>query len=194
VASPSGHRAQVIYSRGNLLIAADDSSLNQILRDIGRQTGMKISGSVRDERVYGTYGPAPPSEILASLLDGTGSNMLLRESPQHAPEELILSPRTGGVTPPNPNARGYDDDAASRDDQARQPEPVQPVEPPPAQPENAQTGGFTANPPNGADGNSPPAPAGTNPASPNGVQTPQQIFQQLQQLEKAQPQQPANPR
>jgi hypothetical protein len=193
VASPTGHRAQVVYSRGELRITADDSSLNQILRDVGRQTGMKITGSVNDDRVYGTYGPGAPSEILAGLLEGTGSNMLLREKADHAPEELILTPREGGVTPPNPNARGYDDDSAAREEQQNQPAPSPPEAAPQPAADSAAAGGAAANPPTGTDGNTTPAASATNPTSPNGVQTPQQIFQQLQQLQRAQPQQQANP-
>jgi hypothetical protein len=96
----AGSIAQVTYSNGLLTVAADNSSLNQILREISRQTGMRISGGVSDERVYGSYGPGTPARILAALLDGTGSNMLLRETASNAPAELILTPRLGGPTPP----------------------------------------------------------------------------------------------
>jgi hypothetical protein len=47
------HAADVAYSRGQLEVHADNSSLNQILRDVSRQTGMKVTGDVIDERVYG---------------------------------------------------------------------------------------------------------------------------------------------
>jgi hypothetical protein len=177
-----------VYARGQLQITADDSSLNQILRDIGRQTGMKVTGSVNEDRVYGTYGPGRPSEVLESLLEGSGSNMVLRETAGDAPAELILTPRVGGVTPPNPNARNYDDDAATEPVQpptpARQEEPVQ-RQPPgdTREPYPAQGGAAAA-------GESPAA--GTNPASPNGVQTPQQVFEQLQRLQRSQQHQ-ANP-
>jgi hypothetical protein len=42
------------------------------------------------------------------LLDGTGANVLLKERPDHAPLELVLSPRIGGVTPPGPSSPAYD--------------------------------------------------------------------------------------
>src|ERR1700679_2339706 len=98
------HRATATYAAGLLNVRADNSSLNQILRAIARLTGMTITGGVTDERVFGNYGPAEPSTILATLLDGTGSNMILRESATSAPSELVLTPRNGGPTPPNPNA------------------------------------------------------------------------------------------
>jgi len=109
------HRAVVTYAAGLIDVHAENSSLNQILRSISHLTGMTITGGVADERVFGNYGPAEPSTILATLLGGTGSNMLLRESTSNAPSELILTPRTGGVTPPSPTAAVYND--APDDDQ-----------------------------------------------------------------------------
>jgi hypothetical protein len=92
--------AEVTYANGLLRIAADDSSLDEILRSIARETGMKITGGVSDESVYGTYGPSTPARVLASLLDGTASNMLFRAGSSNAAAELVLTPRLGGVTPP----------------------------------------------------------------------------------------------
>lgn len=104
--------AGVTYREGQLEVRADNSSLNGILVEISRATGMKISGGVRDQRVFGHYGPASPGEVLAALLDGTGTNILLRENPGEAPVELVLTPRTGGPTPPSPSApTSYADDS-----------------------------------------------------------------------------------
>lgn len=102
------HRARVTYTGGMLQVRADNSSLNQILRDISRETGMKIIGGVADQRVFGIYGPAPAATVLQTLLDGTDTNMLLQETLNHAPEQLVLSPRTGGPTPPGPSSASYD--------------------------------------------------------------------------------------
>jgi hypothetical protein len=166
-----------------LQITADNSSLNQILREISRQTGMKITGGVTDERVFGKYGPAPAAEILASLLDGTGSNMLLRETAAKAPAELILTERQGGPTPPNPNALGLDDDQPARDDDDRR-EEAPPPAPPPVE--------AIAAPTPAADAASPTATPGTAQTPPGAVQTPQDIFQQLQRMQQQQ-QQSAKP-
>src|SRR5580658_889564 len=38
------NRAQITYADGALSVSADNSSLNQILRQIGSDTGMKITG------------------------------------------------------------------------------------------------------------------------------------------------------
>lgn len=102
------HRAHVTYTDGMLQVRADNSSLNQILRDISKQTGMKITGGVADQRIYGSYGPAPVATVLQTLLDGTGTNVLLQETPTHAPEQLVLTPQLAGPTPPPPSSPSYD--------------------------------------------------------------------------------------
>ena len=102
------HRARVTYADGMLEVRADNSSLNQILRDISHQTGMKIVGGVADQRVYGSYGPAPAATVLQTLLDGTGTNILLQENLAHAPEQLVLTPQIGGPSPPPPSSPSYD--------------------------------------------------------------------------------------
>jgi hypothetical protein len=109
--SPSpAHRAEVTFSDGLLTVRANDSSLHQILRSISRRTGMKITGSIADLRVFGDYGPAAPGTVLATLTDGTGVNMLLREG-NGAPLELVLTPRTGAASPPNFDASIQDADS-----------------------------------------------------------------------------------
>jgi hypothetical protein len=181
----------VSYTGNQLEITADNSSLNQILREVSHLTGMVVTGGVVDQRVFGKYGPAAPAEVLGTLLDGTGSNMLLIAGQTGVPEKLILTPREGGVTPPNPNAPGFNDG------DSRSEEPAQPrnVDNPPPEPASAPTG--VRGPSNGGeppasttsgslpDASSPPA---ASPPSSNGAQSPQQIYQQLQQLQKAQPQ------
>jgi hypothetical protein len=101
------HHAQVTLVDGNIDIRANDSSLNQILRSISRATGLKITGGVQDERVFGNYGPAPLSSILATLLDGTGTNILFLAGDATNPPQLTLTPRGGGATPPTPDSSTY---------------------------------------------------------------------------------------
>lgn len=181
------HRAEVAYTQGQISVIADNSSLNQILREISRETGMKITGGVTDERVYGKYGPSPAADVLATLLEGTGSNMLLLHNDSTTPGELVLTPRQGGPTPPNPNAPGFDDDSPV-DDAASPPPASQPAE---QAPRNRNQ------PPPGANG-APPAstdqstPASTDTSDPNGVKTPQQIYEQLQKLRQQQQTPPSN--
>ena len=168
------NHAQVTYAAGMLSVSADNSSLNQILRQIASSTGIKITGGVTDERVFGHYGPDTPAQVLAELLDGTSSNMVIEQRDPDAPAELILTPRMGGPTPPNPNAAAFDD----------RPQPFQAPPPEPEQPgSSVPVPNNTAIPPA-----NPAAPTGTPPAnssqpdSPNGVKTPQQIYEQLQRM------------
>jgi len=128
------HRAKVTFSNGLIDVRADDSSLNQILRSISHATGLQITGGVADQRVFGNYGPASTSEIIATLLDGTGTNMLLTEGDATTPPTLLLTPRSGGATPPSPNAAGADDDVEISDAPPPQAPPQAPLRPnaPPA--------------------------------------------------------------
>lgn len=218
-------RANVTYANGLLTVSATNSSLNQILREISRQTGMKITGGVTDERVFGNYGPGSPAKILSTLLDGTGSNMLLVQSDglssNAAPAELVLTPRHGGPTPPNPNSPGFNDGADPDGRRAPQtisnrplPPPSVPVPAPQAPSTNSSVGTPIGSPigtPVGTPIGTPIAPAAapatppatpTTPAdptapttqdqSPNGVKTPQQIYDQLLKLRQQQQQPPSN--
>lgn len=97
-------RAIVLYNRGQLEVSAQNSSLSQILGDIAGRTGMKITGTVNEEHMFGLYGPGTPASVLTKLLEGTGTNMVLRASSSGLPTELILTPRTGSPDPPCPNA------------------------------------------------------------------------------------------
>jgi hypothetical protein len=184
-------RAEVTYQLGQLAINADNSSLNQILREVGRETGIKITGGVADERVFGKYGPSPPSEVLASLLDGTGSNVLLIQSDSTSPGELILTPRHGGPTPPNPSAQGFEDESPSDDATPPQPQPQPQTPAPDPPPPAANTAPVSLPTPNTpATPATQPAstPAATDATDPNAVKTPQDIFQQLQRLRQQPPQ------
>jgi hypothetical protein len=176
---PAQHRAEVTFNNGMLTVKADNSSLNQILYDIARQTGMKINGGVVDERVFGHYGPSRPGVILGTLLDGTGSNMLLVSTQGHDPTELILTPRHGGPTPPDPNAvfaQQHDQEDQERQEREHQ-ETAHPV--PPQQP-------LAQNPATPSGATDPATSNTTDQQSPNGVKTPQQIFDQLQKLRQQQ--------
>jgi hypothetical protein len=171
-------RAQITYSDGTLSISADNASLNQILRQIASDTGIKITGGVAEERVFGHYGPDSPNQVLAALLEGTGSNMIFVHHDADAPSELILTPRQGGPTPPNPNASTFEnrsepDEAPSRSMQpAPYPSPQgNPIIPP------VTPGASTGTSPNTS-----------QPDNPNGVKTPQQIYEQLQRMRQQQQQ------
>jgi len=188
-------RATASFTNGQLTVSASNSSLNQILREISRLTGIKITGGVAEERVFGDYGPAAPAEVLGTLLDGTSSNMLFTASEGDKPAELILTPRTGGVTPPNPNAARFDDAADDDGRPATLPAP-QPVESQsqPTRP-NPVAAPIQPPPPDSNANSAPPQPTAqpadsTNQQSPNGAKTPQQIYDELMRLRRQQQSQP----
>jgi hypothetical protein len=186
----------VSYTADQLTISASNSSLNQILREVSRLTGIKITGGVAEERVFGDYGPAEPVDVLGKLLDGSGSNILFVSSVDGKAPELVLTPRTGGVTPPNPNASRFDDNADSDDEPRQQATPVpQPSESQsqPAQPNPVATPitpAQAAGDANAQPTQTTPPPADPSQQSPNGVKTPQQIYDELMRLRRQQQTQP----
>ena len=157
---PAGE-AQIVFTGDTLSIRADNSSLAAILHQVAGKSGMQIEGLSGDERVFGTFGPGAPRDVLADLLNGTAYNLLLLgEVGDGAPRELILTPAThGGAAPASPAPTTTIDEAAN------EPE----AEVPPPQPEVP--------------------PAGNTPPPTPGVKTPQQLFEQLQRMRSAQQQQ-----
>jgi hypothetical protein len=152
--------AQIVFTGDTLSIRADNSSLAAILHQVAGKSGMQIEGLSGDERVFGTFGPGAPRDVLADLLNGTAYNLvLLGDLGGGAPRELILTPAThgGAAPPPAPTT--------TMDEAANEPE----AEVPPPQPDVP--------------------PAGTTPPPTPGVKTPQQLFEQLQKMRSAQQQQ-----
>ncbi len=156
--------AQIDFANDTLSIRADNSSLAAILHQIASSSGMKVEGLGGDERVFGSFGPGAPRDVLANLLDGTAYNLvLLGDLNNGAPRELILTPAThGGSTAPSPAHQANADEANNEQET---------VDVPPSPPEVA------------------PPPPGTSPQTPPGVRTPQQLFEQLQRMRAGQQQQ-----
>jgi hypothetical protein len=182
IAAPDPARhAEVILTRGLLQIRADNSSLNQILRSISQITGLKIKGGVEEQRVFGSYGPAPLSTILATLLDGTGANILLLGGNAGTPPELVLTSRVGGAEPPGPNSPAYAmyDDSTDRSNRVASPAAQPAASTPTIQtPAVATSAAATSAPPS----------AGT----PAKVLTPEMVMQELQQMQAQQDQKNKN--
>jgi hypothetical protein len=176
--------AQVQLDAGKLSVKADNSTLSGILHDISSKTGMTVDGLSRDQRIFGTYGPAAPREVLSSRLDGLGYNVMMVGSLSNgAPRLVTLAPRTGGGAAASgnratPMARQSNSNNDDEDDSGSEPQdnPLPPR--PETQPETNQ-------PP---DQQQPPA----NPnqqGQPGQVKTPQQMLQELQQMRQQQLQQ-----
>jgi hypothetical protein len=181
--------AQIHVDAGQLSVKADNSTLSDILHDISSQTGMTVDGLSRDLRIFGSYGPANPREVLSALLDGAGYNVMMVGSLDNgAPRQLMLTPRTGGGAAPGQGPgsgggrqmQGVRQNAGDDDDDST-PDQQQDAQPPRPEP----------NPPETA-----PQPDQTPPAGqPGQIKTPQQMLQELQQIrqQQMQQQQPANP-
>jgi hypothetical protein len=133
----------VTWNSLGLRIQASNSSLSQILNTVSTQTGAKIEGVSRDERIFGDYGPGTARDVLSQLLRGSDYNfLLLGDQGQGTPRQVILTARRGGAVQGNTNRGGFnpqqqqesqpEDDPAEQ--QPEQPEePPQPVQPPPQQ-------------------------------------------------------------
>jgi hypothetical protein len=153
--------AQIVFDSNRLSIHADNSSLTGILRQLASSSGMKVEGLGGDERVFGTFGPGAPRDVIADLLNGTAYNVaLIGDLDNGAPRELILSPATHGAAAPAPVAQANSDDGNEQESQD-----VPPAPPDVPQQPATQTPGTPAAP---------------------GVRTPQQLFEQLQRMRQGQ--------
>jgi hypothetical protein len=151
--------AKITFDNNRLSIHADNSSLTGILRQVASSSGMKVEGLNGDERVFGTFGPGAPRDVLADLLNGTAYNVaLIGDLDNGAPRELVLTPTTHGAAAPVPAPQAIPDDGNEQESQDVQPPPPDV----PQQPATTQTPGTP------------------------GVRTPQQLFEQLQRMRQGQ--------
>jgi hypothetical protein len=174
--------AQVQLDGGKLSVKAENSQLSEILHNISAKTGMTVDGLSRDQRIFGTYGPAGAREVLSALLDGLGYNvMMVGTLDNGAPRTLTLTPRTGGSTTTGnrsmPVARQQNNNSDDEDDSV----PDQQDTPLPPRPE--------PNPPEAIQPPDQQQQQPANPGQPGQVKTPQQMLQELQQMRQQQQQQ-----
>jgi hypothetical protein len=93
--------AKVTYQGGLLTIAAQNSPLSEILRDVHRLTGATIEMPPRtaaaDERVITRLGPGTPRDVLVALLNGSSFNyvMLGSNSDPSVISNIILTSKSG---------------------------------------------------------------------------------------------------
>lgn len=207
VATAPGTESRIAWDGSRLTVESSGEAMPELLGRVARQTGMKITGGVPDERVYGKYGPAPVQTVLAQLFDGLAINMMLVNETATKPKELLLTTRSGAPTPPSTRQ-------VANDFPPRQPNPPRTI-PPPAPPANRaqQPPQTQQNPANGSqsafpalapppaentaftnNGNSTPSTTmdsstststdSSQPQSPNGVKTPEQIFEELRKRQQ----------
>jgi hypothetical protein len=97
----------VTYEHGQLAIVAPNSTLSDILHAVRNKTGANIDiPPGANERVVSSFGPGPARDVLASLLNGSHFNYVMvgTEADPTAVAQVILTPRTGGETPPTVQA------------------------------------------------------------------------------------------
>jgi hypothetical protein len=158
--------ATVKSANNELTVTAHNSSLSQILHLVSSQTGMKLDGMSTDERVFGSFGPAAPREVITSLLNGTSYNLIMvGDLPNGAPRELLLSRRSGGPASSSPSvaSNGSPNPNGNPDANA-----MQDQEQPPAQDENPPE--DNSNGDDNTDDSAPPmqyTPPSITPAEPN---------------------------
>jgi hypothetical protein len=102
-AQPAPPPLAVSYKNGQLSISSNKATLSEVLFAIHQRTGAEIAipAGAEQERVVAELGPAPPSEVLSSLLNGSKFNFLILSSASDpsALDRVILSPRPEGPAP-----------------------------------------------------------------------------------------------
>jgi len=110
---------EVQFHQGKLTIRASNSTLGDILRAVGKETGASVDvpGNAT-ERVVGQFGPGQARDVLASLLNGSHFNYVLVGSAENcfALDRVILTSRSSA------NDRPVQTASASPQDQPDQAE------------------------------------------------------------------------
>jgi hypothetical protein len=102
--------AKVTWDNTGLTIEANNSSLDEILKEVATQTGAKLDGKVGDERVFGYFGPGSARDIIAQLLDGTAYNVvMIGDQGAGTPREIVLSNRPTGPAPNSARSTSEDE-------------------------------------------------------------------------------------
>ena len=185
--------AKVSLASGKLSVKANNSSLSQILRQIAKAGGMRIdglqTGGNADPRVFGSYGPGAPRDVLSDLLNGTSYNVLMMgNTAAGIPREMALSLRgAAGVPNPAPRPSATAQDSESEDDAQPAADTTDTGDT-----DDVQSNGSAAEPesdlvpPAGVHENEPIPPP---PGAQQKVKTPEEILQELQNMRMQQQQQ-----
>jgi hypothetical protein len=160
-APPPRPALEVFFQHGLLSISSNKARLSEVLFAIHQQTGAEIAipAGAEQEQVVADIGPAPATEVLAQLLNGSKFNFLIMSSPSdpRALDRVILSSRPEGPMPPppRPQARAVvdvDEDADAEPKTAPSAKPAPPTD---------RSIPYTDKPANSPDG-SKPAPGDTD--------------------------------
>lgn len=134
----------ISWDSNGLRIEANNSSLQTILNAITAQTGVKVEGLEKDQRIFGVYGPGRARDVLGQLLDGTGYNVLMvGEQAPGTPRQIVLSAKTEAPlnSTDNKTDSRFPRVAPAVEDEEEVPElvaPVQPIQSPNGDQQNQQ--------------------------------------------------------
>jgi hypothetical protein len=167
---------QVIYENNQLTIHAPNSTLADILRAVRKQTGAEIEVPAAPERVVTHLGPGPAREVLAELLNGSRFNFVLLGSPsdETALTRVVLVAKGSVQEMPGPVASSTPLPQAQAGVGQPQAEPA-------AETNEAEATDDNSNNADDVPDNQQPAEAEQTPPEPNGIKTPQQMLQEMQQ-------------
>ena len=182
---------QVSFQNGQLTIVAPNSTLADVLRAVKRQTGAEIEIPAATDRVVTRLGPGPARDVVAELLNGSRFNYVLLGSPEdaNALTRVVLVAKSGPENAP-PAPQPMTQPPAQAQAQA---------EIPPQPPSEENNDAEAADDSSEENNNAEPAAEAEQPAQPQdqqGVKTPQQMLQEMQQRQlqmQQQQQQPGQP-
>jgi hypothetical protein len=187
----------VIFRNGLLTIQAQNSSLAEVLTAVHHATGasLEMPPTASNERVAVNLGPAPPSQVLTSLLNGAPYDYVLLSRPENPGDlqTVIVREKAGGSS---------ETGATQAYNTPPQPEPVEQPEAMPEQPEVQEAAPENQEQPDQPAAEQPPAEQ-ANPAQPqpnqqpgaqqengeNQPKTPEQLLEELKRMQMQQQQQ-----
>lgn len=192
---PVAHYPKVIFHNGLLTIQAQNSSLAEVLTAVHHATGasLEMPPTANNERVAVNLGPAPPNQVLASLLNGAPYDYVLLSRPENPGDlqTVILRQKAAGNgnEPGATQAYSAPPEAEPAEQPEEQPEPeVQEAAPTeqPDQPQAEQPNPAQAQP----DQQQPGAQQENGETQPK---TPEQLLEELKRMQMQQQQQQQGP-
>ena len=118
------------YADGKMMVKADRASLLEILNEVRRQTGAAITvpPGAEQEQVFGSFGPASPRDVLASILNGSQFNFIIlgAENDPSRLQSVTLTRRGDGESQPAIYNPVVENTAATAPAEAFQPETIEP--------------------------------------------------------------------
>jgi len=192
---------QVTYNDGLLSIVANNSTLSDILREVGVSTGATVDAppGLARERVVVRIGPGAPRNVLSELLTGSRFDYILvgANGDPNSVTSIMLSASQGsasGAASPPPMVRAGTPPPPEPEEEADEeppvPEPPAPAQPPQQPPTQAQRSLTPQQPPDQVSGQ----PAGSGEGGQQ-IRTPEQMLEQLRRMQptNTQPNAPPNP-